>query len=640
MDVKEFTNSIMEKITNKQSVDLSTKQTVKHIGQPDEPAMEDEFEIRDYIGGLAAFIVECNTPLTISIQGSWGTGKTSIMNLVNNELKKNNENGETVIPIWFNTWQFSQFNMSEQLPISLINSLINKLDVKDSAINDKAKKVLKGLRYCYLVGKAATIAALELSGAGNTADMANKSLDAAETAISELSRSDPSVSIENLKKTFTDCIAKKLEEKNIDKEKGRVVIFIDDLDRLNPGKAVELLEVLKLFLDCKNCVFVLAIDYDVVCRGVDIKYGTLSDDKTASMEKGRSFFDKIIQVPFKMPVARYKIEKYVSSCFNQIGIEFTDNELNTYIELIQHSVGTNPRSMKRLFNAFQLLLKIVEKSYMEKNQDNQALNINVRKTENQQLLFAILCLQHCSEKIYSFIIRNLKKLDAEIFKSIVDVDLAAFQNNTEAKEIDPDELTEDDFQAARPFMAKLRKAIDFDKNDVIDEAEFKRFKDIIDFTAITNTTEIEQPQTVKRGKQIVDNYEELEIPWNSTDEVKKIIEVIYRIGEDIDLQFIRANNSDDCIRGKINGKTIIDVYGRSCGYSMAISAPKEDVLRDEEKYPEVLQMMREMKISPTMKSYPRTVSILVDRHNNLEQREEKLIEFGRKIREIWLEQHS
>lgn len=161
---------------------------------------------------------------------------------------------------------------------------------------------------------------------------------------------------------------------------------------------------------------------------------------------------------------------------------------------------------------------------------------------------------------------------------------------------------------------------------------------IIDFTAITNTTEIEQPQTVKRGKQIVDNYEELEIPWNTVDQVKEIVEVIHRIGEDIDLQFIRANNSDDCIRGKINGKTIIDVYGRSCGYSIAISAPKEEVLRDEVKYPEVLRMMREMKISPSMKSYPRTVAILVDRHNNQEQREENIIEFGRKIREIWLEQ--
>lgn len=43
--------------------------------------------------------------------------------------------------------------------------------------------------------------------------------------------------------------------------KDRVVIFVDDLDRLVPSKAVELLEVLKLFLDCKQCVFVLAIDY-------------------------------------------------------------------------------------------------------------------------------------------------------------------------------------------------------------------------------------------------------------------------------------------------------------------------------------------------------------------------------------------
>ena len=55
----------------------------KHpVGQPDEPAVVDEFEIEDYIGGLAEFIEECNTPLTLSIQGSWGTGKTSIMNMV------------------------------------------------------------------------------------------------------------------------------------------------------------------------------------------------------------------------------------------------------------------------------------------------------------------------------------------------------------------------------------------------------------------------------------------------------------------------------------------------------------------------------------------------------------------------------
>ena len=45
--------------------------------------------------------------------------------------------------------------------------------------------------------------------------------------------------------------------KIVSQHQKRVVIFVDDLDRLQPQKAVEVLEVLKVFLDCENCVFVL-----------------------------------------------------------------------------------------------------------------------------------------------------------------------------------------------------------------------------------------------------------------------------------------------------------------------------------------------------------------------------------------------
>lgn len=80
--------------------------------------------------------------------------------------------------------------------------------------------------------------------------------------------------------------------------KSRVVVFVDDLDRLVPGKAIELLEVLKLFLDCENCVFILAIDYDVVVRGAAEKYGfdlhDNSEEGLKEQEKGKAFFDKII----------------------------------------------------------------------------------------------------------------------------------------------------------------------------------------------------------------------------------------------------------------------------------------------------------------------------------------------------------
>lgn len=607
--------------SNKKETTIATTQK-QPIGQPDEPAVKDEFGIDSYIDGLAEFIEECNTPLTLSIQGAWGTGKTSIMNLVREKLKKDNdEKGERVIPIWFNTWQFSQFNMSEQLPISLINSLITKLDIKDSNVNELTAKIMKGLRIGYIIGKAAVVGGLDLAGHSNVSDMAKNSFSAMEATANALSYNDISRSIESLKKTFADCITTKLREKNIDTDNGRVVVFIDDLDRLNPGKAVELLEVLKLFLDCKNCVFVLAIDYDVVCRGVEIKYGSLADDKIASAEKGKSFFDKIIQVPFKMPIARYKIEKYVTNCFDQIGIKFTNTkDLDTYIELIQYSVGTNPRSMKRLFNAFQLLLKIVPKGKIAKPQD-------------KQLLFAVLCLQHCSESIYSFIIRNLDDMSFNMFKLIIDSNYKEFAQLADETGFDYDELIEDDFLAAQLFMDKLKRAIDLDNNDDIDEKEFENFKEIMNFSAITNTTDIEKP--TNRGSQVLDDYTQLNLKGNSTEDVKRIIDLIKRMGPDIDIKFIHRKSGEDTINGKVNGKTIIDVFGLAKGYYLFISVPEEDMLRDSDKYPKITGLVQDMHIVLT-DSYPKAARISVKDNENSAETEEKMVELGQLAYEEWI----
>ena len=51
---------------------------------------KDKLEITQYINGLNKFIINCETPLTLAIQGKWGTGKTSIMKLLQEELEKNN----------------------------------------------------------------------------------------------------------------------------------------------------------------------------------------------------------------------------------------------------------------------------------------------------------------------------------------------------------------------------------------------------------------------------------------------------------------------------------------------------------------------------------------------------------------------
>lgn len=71
-----------------------------------------------YIDSLSEFILSCDTPMTISIQGDWGSGKTSVMNMIKEQIE------DKVIPVWFNTWQFSQFQMHNELSLSLYYILL------------------------------------------------------------------------------------------------------------------------------------------------------------------------------------------------------------------------------------------------------------------------------------------------------------------------------------------------------------------------------------------------------------------------------------------------------------------------------------------------------------------------------------
>ena len=234
--------------------------------------------------------------------------------------------------------------MEDDLAISLLTNLVDKFDSR----NDSTKVLEKSI---HALGKTAKYASTILADTF----IGGKAVEELEKVYGKIFKNsedtDTAKAINNLKEQFQKAVNDMVNGQK------RIAIFIDDLDRLQPVKAVELLEVLKLFLDCENCVFILAIDYDVVSKGVKQKYSV--NGETLGEDKGRNFFDKIIQVPFKMPVARYKLEKYVTSMLKDLGINCqNDYEAKAYISLIKTSIGANPRSMKRLFNAFLLLTKV------------------------------------------------------------------------------------------------------------------------------------------------------------------------------------------------------------------------------------------------------------------------------------------
>lgn len=320
----------------------SSSSPAPHIGLIDLPldpsTGEDQLDISHYYDGLAKFVRTCETPMTIAVQGDWGTGKTTTLNFVRSRLVSEapgieSQTGKIKV-IEFNTWLYSQFDLGDALVFSLAHEIIQPISAKA----DKAKKLLTFL--------ASVGSGLAVGGANVVGKLT--SLEPLSAAVVESLRnatySDQApnliADLKDVRNRFADAVKEYCEREKVD----RIAILIDDLDRVDPRRAIEILESLKLFFEVENCVFILAVDFDVVVRGVGEKYGTVSP------RKARQYFDKIIQVPFSMPVGAYKVDRLLEanpllSGAGNAGIE----------QIVRAAVGTNPRSIKRLLNSFELL---------------------------------------------------------------------------------------------------------------------------------------------------------------------------------------------------------------------------------------------------------------------------------------------
>ena len=364
------------------------KENTKGMGITDMPCTseeEDLLEISKYVKGLGKFIRECQTPMSIAIQGDWGTGKTSTLNL----LKKNLEADKDTNGIkcaFFNTWQYSQFNMEDSLYVSFVHNL-----VKQCGGNDEILRTVAGF------GKLAFFKAIDWKFGTNASEI----LDGFEKA-----KKDQMESVSKLQEDFAKLVKKTGK---------RLVIFIDDLDRLNPEVAVELLEIIKLFVNVENSIFVLAIDYEVVVKGVRKKYG-----ENLSEEKCRNFFDKIIQLPFKMPVERYNLTELVRKAVQE-QTHMTDEGVNIVAEFISDVMGTNPRTFKRLVNAFFLINSVNE---IGEEAESKTKEIN------DVLMFCSLCIQMCLPKLYELMVTaSTKKQLKELLEVKAAEEIRAYVTN-------------------------------------------------------------------------------------------------------------------------------------------------------------------------------------------------------------------
>lgn len=206
----------------------------------------DLFNLQSYIKGLSRFVSKCQTPMTIAIQGSWGSGKSSMMGMIEEEIKADVKEDNAFF-VHFNTWQYSQFSLGDNLPIVFLGGLIEKISEPDS--NKYAKTIQK-----IAVETVKSLAKVTTSfiGGDYASDILGSLIDTTDKTLQQKNSEHKTVSkaLEELKEGFSKLVTQKCKEEN----KDRIVFFIDDLDRLQPQKAVELMEILKIIIECEDCV--------------------------------------------------------------------------------------------------------------------------------------------------------------------------------------------------------------------------------------------------------------------------------------------------------------------------------------------------------------------------------------------------
>lgn len=254
-------------------------------------------------------------PISIGVHGDWGAGKSSILEMIEDQFVKNDRtDGKKYCCIRFNGWKHQGFEDSK---IALMSSIVSELSAKEK-LQETAKDILEKLwKNINWMSVAKTAGKMTLGIAMGTAPIAI--LSSVQDMLKESISSEKGISnaidmiggyLKEAKITedtssntefieFHTNFKKLLEKANISK----LVILIDDLDRCLPDVAINTLEAVRLFMFTGETAFVVAADESMIRYAVKKHFPDILDENkyNAGTEFSNKYLEKLIQVPFRIP---------------------------------------------------------------------------------------------------------------------------------------------------------------------------------------------------------------------------------------------------------------------------------------------------------------------------------------------------
>ena len=291
---------------------------------------------------VADLIIESgDSPISIGVSGSWGTGKSSMVKMIGRDL--NDQSGDNkYIFLEFNAWLYQGY---EDAKSALLQSVTMKLteEIKKQGIDEtdelgkKFKKFLKRINWFQVSKLALPLLAGFIPGAAPVGVIANFANAIKSSWNNRNDKSENSEKInaaiegltpelENLlndNEEVAEPATKQIEEirkefeEILEQLKVKLVVLVDDLDRCLPETAISTLEAMRLLLFVNRTAFIIAADEQMIRNGVRAHFNSveLSDGLVTS------YFDKLIQVPIKIPhlgVAEVKV--YIVLLFMELEV--------------------------------------------------------------------------------------------------------------------------------------------------------------------------------------------------------------------------------------------------------------------------------------------------------------------------------
>ncbi len=277
-------------------------------------------------------------PITIGIYGKWGEGKTSFLQLIESKIdlweKKNNQKG--ILKYSFNPWRYSS---AEEMQFDFFEGLSKLMTIQNNDIlRVVGERIISLSRYLKAVKISTSFGIPKFLGT-------KVSFETSEVfkALGEDIKG---------KELSIESIIKKVDEK-LEISNYKIVVFIDDIDRLDKEEIYSLLKLIKLNANFKNFIYLITLDENQIAKAIGNRYGKGKND-------GKLFLEKIINIPIHLPrIERDDLKSFFENklrkVFNNLDLKDSKRKEEEYKEILLEYWNVTfktPREIIRILNSF------------------------------------------------------------------------------------------------------------------------------------------------------------------------------------------------------------------------------------------------------------------------------------------------